>query len=282
MGDKPDLDPEINRDFFESNLLKVDPGMKCFERFFKLQRRKVVLCSSDAVSCNAIDLLKDTFTNLGPRLLSQQVEIHEDFIGSCMDRLKASFDTVTVLQEDKGDRGRMEVELLRLCRVLCVLFEYVSECDAEYQEERSCIPLYRAARGKHLTLTVRFPNSGHKVEDMEFWVHDNDTLASLRRMVFQKLKASPMNIKLELFSGQEVLDVADDRKILALLPLKDKAVITAKLSQTGAGAGASSPDSSSESSGGSPAHHLYEVKLRGKSSEHLQMILLLTLFRVPT
>ena len=282
MGDKPDLDPEINRDFFESNLLKVDPGMKCFERFFKLQRRKVVLCSSDAVSSKAIDLLKETFTNLGPRLLSQQVEIHEDFIGSCMDRLKASFDTVTVLQEDKGDRGRMEVELLRLCRVLCVLFEYVSECDAEYQEERSCIPLYRAARGKHLTLTVRFPNSGHKVEDMEFWVHDNDTLASLRRMVFQKLKASPMNIKLELFSGQEVLDVADDRKILALLPLKDKAVITAKLSQTGAGAGASSPDSSSESSGGSPAHHLYEVKLRGKSSEHLQMILLLTLFRVPT
>ena len=314
MGDEPDLDPEINRDFFESNLLKLDPallteaGMKCFERFFKavnckegkliLKRRatlmddleligldyiwKVVLCSSDAVSSKAIDLLKETFTNLGPRLLSQQVEIHEDFIGSCMDRLKASFDTVTVLQEDKGDRGRMEVELLRLCRVLCVLFEYVSECDAEYQEERSCIPLYRAARGKHLTLTVRFPNSGHKVEDMEFWVHDNDTLASLRRMVFQKLKASPMNIKLELFSGQEVLDVADDRKILALLPLKDKAVITAKLSQTGAGAGASSPDSSSESSGGSPAHHLYEVKLRGKSSEHLQMILLLTLFRVPT
>ena len=282
MGDKPDLDPEINRDFFESNLLKVDPGMKCFERFFKLQRKKVVLCSSDAVSSKAIDLLKETFTNLGPRLLSQQVEIHEDFIGSCMDRLKASFDTVTVLQEDKGDRGRMEVEVLRLCRVLCVLFEYVSECDAEYQEERSCIPLYRAARGKHLTLTVRFPNSGHKVEDMEFWVHDNDTLASLRRMVFQKLKASPMNIKLELFSGQEVLDVADDRKILALLPLKDKAVITAKLSQTGAGAGASSPDSSSESSGGSPAHHLYEVKLRGTSSEHLQMILLLTLFRVPT
>ena len=216
MGDEPDLDPEINRDFFESNLLK------------------------------------------------------------------ASFDTVTVLQEDKGDRGRMEVEVLRLCRVLCVLFEYVSECDAEYQEERSCIPLYRAARGKHLTLTVRFPNSGHKVEDMEFWVHDNDTLASLRRMVFQKLKASPMNIKLELFSGQEVLDVADDRKILALLPLKDKAVITAKLSQTGAGAGASSPDSSSESSGGSPAHHLYEVKLRGISSVQFQTNLLLTLFRVPT
>ena len=114
MGDKPDLDPEINRDFFESNLLKVDPGMKCFERFFKLQRRKVVLCSSDAVSCNAIDLLKDTFTNLGPRLLSQQVEIHEVFIGSCRDYIKEKCGGKV------GDRSRMEVEALPLCQV-CVL-----------------------------------------------------------------------------------------------------------------------------------------------------------------
>jgi len=48
------------------------------------------------------------------------------------------------------------------------------------------------------------------------------------------------------------------KKVLALLPVRDKMVITAKLSQVGAGAGASSPDSSSDSSGGSPAHQLYE------------------------
>ena len=295
MGDEPDLDPEINRDFFESNLLKLDPallteaGIKCFERFFKavnckegklIQKRratlmddleligldyiwKLVLCSSDAVSSKAIDLLKETFTNLGPRLLSQQIDIHEDFISSCMDRLKASFDTVSVLQKSgdgvkAGDQNKMEVEVLRLCRVLHVLHEYVSECDAEYQEERSYIPLFRSARGKQMSISVRFPNSGHKVEDMEFWIHDNETLATIRRMVYQKLKASPMNIKLELFVGQEILDVADDRNILALLPIKDKCIITAKLSQTGAGAGASSPDSSSESSGGSPQHHMYE------------------------
>lgn len=41
MGDEPDLDPDINKDFFESNVLQLDPslltenGMKCFERFFK-------------------------------------------------------------------------------------------------------------------------------------------------------------------------------------------------------------------------------------------------------
>ena len=41
MGDEPDLDPDINKEFFESNVLQLDPflltenGMKCFERFFK-------------------------------------------------------------------------------------------------------------------------------------------------------------------------------------------------------------------------------------------------------
>ena len=41
MGDEPDLDPDINKDFFENNVLQLEPslltenGMKCFERFFK-------------------------------------------------------------------------------------------------------------------------------------------------------------------------------------------------------------------------------------------------------
>ena len=195
---------------------------------------KVVLCSSESVSIKAIDLLKETFTNLGPRLVPNQVDIHEDFIGSCMDRLKASFDTLTVLQGETGgnqaaDLNKMEVEVQRLCRVLCVLHEYVSECDAEFQEERTCIPLYRAARGKQLSLTVRYPNSGHKVDDMDFWIHDNETLASLRRMIYLKLKANPLNIKLELFVGPDLLDVADDRKILSLLQIRDKTIITASI-----------------------------------------------------
>ena len=296
MGDEPDLDPEINRDFFESNLLKLDPALlteaniRCFERFFKTvntkegklipKRRatliddlelvgldycwKVVLCSNQEVSNKAIDLLKETFTNLGPRLVAQQVEIHEDFIGSCIDRLKASFDTVSVLQTESGaarDQGRIQTALQRLCRVVRVLHEYVSECDGDFQEERTLLPLHRAARGKQLSVVVRYPNTGRQQvgqhwEDMEFWLHDNETLASLRRMVFLKLKANPSTVKLELFLGPDLLDTADDKKVLALLPVRDKCVITAKLSQVGAGA--SSPDSSSDSSSGSPAHQLYE------------------------
>ena len=227
---------------------------------------KVVLCSNQEVSNKAIDLLKETFTNLGPRLVAQQVEIHEDFIGSCIDRLKASFDTVSVLQTESGparDLGRIQTALQRLCRVVRVLHEYVSECDGDFQEERTLLPLHRAARGKQLSLVVRYPNTGRQQvgqhwEDMEFWLHDNETLASLRRMVFLKLKANPSTVKLELFLGPDLLDTADDKKVLALLPVRDKCVLTAKLSQVGAGAGASSPDSSSDSSSGSPAHQLCE------------------------
>lgn len=43
MGEEPDLDPEINRDFFENNILQLDAslmtehGIRCFDRFFKVK-----------------------------------------------------------------------------------------------------------------------------------------------------------------------------------------------------------------------------------------------------
>lgn len=43
-----------------------------------------------------------------------------------------------------------------MCRTLKVLEEYISECDYYYLEERTMLPLYRAARGKQIALTVRF------------------------------------------------------------------------------------------------------------------------------
>ncbi len=81
---------------------------------------RLVLCSNEEIAGRAIDLLKETFTNLGPRLQANQVDIHEDFISSCMDRLKASYDTVTVLEKDKDASGKLNQELTRLCRVLKV------------------------------------------------------------------------------------------------------------------------------------------------------------------
>lgn len=108
-----------------------------------------------------------------------------------------------------------------------------------------------------MCLTVRFPNQGRQIEDVELWTHSNDTLASVRRQVITRLKINPSNVKLELYLNGEVVDSIDDRKILALLPIKDKSLLTGKLSQVG-GNLVSSPDSSSDSSTSSPRHPVYD------------------------
>ena len=64
-------------------------------------------------------------------------------------------------------------------------------------------------------------------------MHDNETLASLRRNVFVKLKASPCSLRLELANGQEPLETSLDRHTLSHLGVRDKAVLNAKLSQVG-------------------------------------------------
>lgn len=104
---------------------------------------QVVLLAPDEVAEKAVILLKDIFTNLGPRLQQNQVEIHEDFIGSCIDRLKALFDTVSVLEKDHESTSRVMQETIRMVRILNVLKEYVAECDEAYGEERVILPLSR-------------------------------------------------------------------------------------------------------------------------------------------
>ena len=151
---------------------------------------------------------------------------------------------------------------IRLCRVLKVLHEYVMECDSDFCEERTFVPLYRASRGKQLMLLFRFPNQSRQVEDVEIWTHTNDTLGAVRRQILQRLKGNPSNVKLELFLNGDLIDTVDDRKILLHLPLRDKTLLTGKLTPTTSGSGggipASSPDSSSDSSTSSPQHPQYE------------------------
>ncbi|XP_062862625.1 probable ubiquitin carboxyl-terminal hydrolase FAF-X isoform X2 [Trichomycterus rosablanca] len=286
MGDEPDLDPDINKDFFENNVLQLDPslltenGMKCFERFFKAvncregklvaKRRvymmddleligldylwRVVIQGSDDIASRAIDLLKEIYTNLGPKLQANQVEIHEDFIQSCFDRLKASYDTLCVLDGDKDSINCARQEAIRMVRVLTVLREYITECDSDYHEERTILPMSRAFRGKHITLIVRFPNQGRQVDDLDIWSHTNDTIGSVRRCILNRIKANSAHTKIELFIGGDIIDPADDRKLIGQLNLKDKTLITAKLTQVSANM-PSSPDSSSDSSTGSPGNH---------------------------
>lgn len=285
MGEEPDLDPDINQDFFVNNILLLDPclmtenGIRCFDRFFKavnckegklLAKRssylmddleligmeylwRVVLCSSEDIANSAIELLKETFTNLGPSLQANQVDIHEDFIQSCMDRLKAFYDTITVLERDKDSVNRLRQEATKMVRVLKVLYEYINKCDGDYGEERTILPMARAYRGKHMVLTIRFPNQGRHVDDIDICVHSNDTLGSIRRQILTRVKANTANMKIDLFLGGEILDTSDDKKLICQLPIRDKMLISAKLCQVGSNM-PSSPDSSSDSSAESPQH----------------------------
>ncbi|KAK7089931.1 ubiquitin carboxyl-terminal hydrolase 9X-like isoform X2 [Littorina saxatilis] len=296
MGEEPDLDPDITRDFFERNILQLDAslltenGINCFERFFKqvnlkenkLQPKRrggclmddmeligldylwrVVLLAPDEVADKAVMLLKDTFTNLGPRLQQNQVEIHEDFIGSCVDRLKALYDTVTVLEKDKDSANRVIQETIRMVRVLNVLKEYVAECDEAYTEERVILPLSRAFRGRLVTLKVRYQSQGRQVEDFEIWSHQNETVGAVRRHILQRVKANS-NFKVDLYANNEQLDPNDDKKLISMIPLRDKMTLSAKLVPGGSNM-PSSPDSSSDSSVGSPHNHFEGPNIEAES-----------------
>lgn len=263
MGEEPDLDPGINKDFFENNILQIDPvlltesGIKCFERFFKavntkegklkIKRRslltedpdligldylwKVVTLCPDDIAARAIELLREVSTNLGPRLLQSQLEFHENYITECYDRLRAHYDTVTVLQKSSNDKefdanqiqNRIRGEAVKMCRVLKVLHEYISECDNAFVGERKILPLHRACHGKHLSLIVRFSSPSRQVEDLELYTHSNDTLASLRKYILRRIKPG-IHCKLELFVNGEPLDPTDDRKLLSQIPIRDKMV----------------------------------------------------------
>ena len=96
-----------------------------------------------------------------------QVEIHEDFLQDCMDRLKAMYDTVSMLERGTEGKGARDVhteqgkgardvhaeqgkgardvhaEAVRMIRVLSVLRVYISECDEAYVDERAILPLHR-------------------------------------------------------------------------------------------------------------------------------------------
>lgn len=129
MGEEPDLDPGINRQFFETNFLQLEPqllseaGIKCFERFFKAVNSKenklkaksrgyvlddenligkdylwrVITVGSEEIAHRAIELLIEVSTALGPRLQSTIVDYHETFISECCDRLREYYDTLVLL-----------------------------------------------------------------------------------------------------------------------------------------------------------------------------------------
>lgn len=97
----------------------------------------------------------------------------------------------------------------------------------EVKRTLSGLFIFRAFRGKHITLVVRFPNQGRQVEDLDIWSHTNDTIGQVRRCILNRIKANSAHTKVELFIGGELVDPADDRKLIGQLNLKDKTVSVA-------------------------------------------------------
>lgn len=310
MGEEPDLDPGINKDFFENNILQLDPqlltesGIRCFERFFKAVNTKeeklkaksrsyilddedligkdylwrVITTGKEMISHKAIQLLKEVSTALGPRLQANIATFHENFIMECCDRLRAYHDTIQVLtetmhndlpmaqdgadptaaidenSEDSKDIRTRHAEAEKMCRVIFMLLEYIMECDRAYTGERICLPLSRAYRGKHITLYVRlqFP-ARQQTEDIEINTHSNEMVASFKRQLLKRIKSQANNsIKIDFYyPNDNLIEIKDDQNALGSYNIRDKMIITAKVTPFGPGL-SSSPDSSSDSSTGSP------------------------------
>lgn len=112
----------------------------------------MVTNSPDEIANRGIELLKEVNTNLGPRLQASVLAFHETYISECLDRLKAHYDTVSVLskvyldgKEERDDQmaNKIRIEAVKMCRVMMVLQEYLTECDAAFPGERKILPLHR-------------------------------------------------------------------------------------------------------------------------------------------
>ncbi|MPC49429.1 putative ubiquitin carboxyl-terminal hydrolase FAF-Y [Portunus trituberculatus] len=85
------------------------------------------------------------------------------------------------------------------------------------------------------------------------WLEVPDACPLAMHPVLHRLKSTAPNVKVELYLNTDPIDPVEDKKIIAQMPLRDKMVLTAKLVQVGSNM-PSSPDSSSDSSTGSPQH----------------------------
>jgi len=107
---------------------------------------KVVTNCNEDIAAHAIDLLKEVNTNLAPRLQANPLEFHQTFVAECLERLRAHFDTVSILSKPsmtEDDVIERNIEDTKMIRVMKVLYEYLGECDASFSGDRSLLPLHR-------------------------------------------------------------------------------------------------------------------------------------------
>jgi len=270
MTDEPDLDPELNRAFFENQILKLDPvlltqsGIECFDKFFKVVNCKekkiiyynnnyftknldligldyltrIVLNGIDEVSDLAIELLKAIYSNLSNCLQINKMSIIEEFILSCMDRLKSFYEVIQVLEaedvnnESEQQSKEKQQELVKMTRILKLLYEYLNQCDLNYGDERIYLPMLRSFRGKNVAILIHHQN--RNVDDVMIETHSNETLLNVKKLYLNKLKMSNTNVQVDFYLNGEHLDqdLNRDKKLVSHLTTKDNFVLTARISKS--------------------------------------------------
>lgn len=269
MTNESDLDPELNRAFFENQILKLDPvlltesGIECFDKFFKVVNFKenkliyqnnsyytknldligldyltrIVLNGIDEVSDLAIELLKAIYSNLSNCLQNNKMSIIEEFILTCMDRLKSFYDIIQILenngQSDETNREKQQ-ELIKMTRFLKLLYEYLNQCDLNYGDERIYLPMLRSFRGKNVQILIRLQNQSRNVDDVVIETHSNETILNIKKQYLNKLKMLNTNMQVDFYMNGEHLDqdVNRDKKLVSHLTTKDHFILTSRISKS--------------------------------------------------
>lgn len=267
MADEPDLDPEFLRRFFENQILKLDPilltesGIECFDKFFKVVNlrenkliyhnsqfftkdlgligldylTRIVLSGIDEVSDAAIELLKAIYSNLSNCLQNNKLAIIEEFILSSMERLKAFYDTILILEKSSESLDEKQLELVKMSRFLKLLYQYLQQCDLNYSNERIYLPFNVSFRGKNITILIRLQNQNRNIDDVVIETHSNETLANIKKQYLNKLKMLNTNMQVEFFypNGEHLdRDINRDKKLVSHLTTKDHFLLTAKVSKS--------------------------------------------------
>lgn len=166
--------------------------------------------------------------NPSSEMMEKLNQLHTDFITSCLERLRASYDTLQVLNNDKDNKdnvNQIRQETTRMTRVLRVLHGYIASYDEQYNEERIHLPMYRACMGRTLSVTVQFQAQGGRPSDsVDFVTHSNETLGGFRRSILHEIRAQT-GVRVELFYNSEILDRADDRKLLHEMGFANRTIL---------------------------------------------------------
>lgn len=265
MSNEPDLEPELNRVFFENQILKLDPilltesGIECFDKFFKVVNlregklvadnktfytenldlvgldylTRIVLNGTEQVSELAIELLKGIYSNLSNHLQNNKLSIIEDFILTCMDRLSAFYKTIEILKDQENDNQEKQTELIKMTRILKLLYEYLNQCDLNYGDERLYLPMLRSFRGKNVTILIRLQNPMRNVDDVVIETHSNETLLNIKKQYLNKLKMFSTNMQVDFFLNGDHLEqgLNQNKKLVSHLTTKDQFILTARISK---------------------------------------------------